>query len=230
MSPTDPAMYSSSAGYAAYSFSASSSAYSSSASSSTYSSSSSSSAYPSSASPQAYPSSARGYPLSSATPSTDISSGNSSVELRQASFSTTRSSFESEQATARGIAPVSSSALSSASSAPLPPSRSPAGQRRAMRPKIPAASTPGGLVRYIYVGAPTNHGRNVLQRVEGLTADPIIRSFGTHKITMTNIGPTILPDAVWLLPDAVWLLPDAVWLLPDAVWRESGTTRRRAGT
>ncbi|TRM67275.1 hypothetical protein BD626DRAFT_485366 [Schizophyllum amplum] len=69
-------------------------------------------------------------------------------------------------------APVPSSSIS-------PPRTS---AKKRANAKIHSFSTSAGLVKYIYVGKPANNGRNVLQRVEDLIADPYIKSFGPHDV------------------------------------------------
>ncbi|TRM67172.1 hypothetical protein BD626DRAFT_627589 [Schizophyllum amplum] len=177
-------------GTPAYTSSSSSGTYSSSSSSNAYSSSSSSSAYMSSASFSTYPASAGGYPPSFATP-THTSSGNSPFDLRQASFSTTRSSFESEQATARG--------LSSVSSSPLPPLRSSTDQR--VRPKIHTVSDSSGI-EYMYIGTQAFRGRNVLERVADMSANPNIKAFAVHQVVCAcNVTMT---NNMWEFNDTTW--------------------------
>ncbi|TRM67261.1 hypothetical protein BD626DRAFT_535182 [Schizophyllum amplum] len=48
--------------------------------------------------------------------------------------------------------------------------------------KVHLFSTSGGFVKYIYIGQPTRNGRNVLQRVEDMSIEPDIKSFGPYDI------------------------------------------------
>ncbi|TRM67257.1 hypothetical protein BD626DRAFT_566271 [Schizophyllum amplum] len=63
----------------------------------------------------------------------------------------------------------------------LSPALSSSADPRANR-KIHSFSTSGGFVKYIYIGQPTRNGRNVLQRVEDMSIEPDIKSFGPYDI------------------------------------------------
>ncbi|TRM67173.1 hypothetical protein BD626DRAFT_170114 [Schizophyllum amplum] len=169
---TGTPVYSSSTGYAESTSSSSSPVYSLSATSPAYSSSASFLAYPAS--------STSGYSLSSPTPM-NLSSGNAPFVMRQASFSTTRSSFEeSDEQFLPG--------LPSASSSPLSTSRPSMDQQM----HAPTSAAPSHEAKFKYIASRnTGGGRDVLKRIDDMSANPDIKSFGPYHITCAGCGRAI---------------------------------------
>ncbi|TRM67286.1 hypothetical protein BD626DRAFT_171789 [Schizophyllum amplum] len=71
------------------------------------------------------------------------------------------------------------------------PSSSLSAPRPSTNHRVHLFRTSVGLVQYIYVGDSINNGRNVLQRVEDMSVDTRIQSFGPYNIVCAGCNKSL---------------------------------------